>query len=52
MEKFKSPKEADKYYFPQKVVGPEVLSTVADSEVSVGEICAVPNLLPILASLI
>ena len=50
-KKFKSPKEAEKYYFPQKVEAREVLPTVVDSEVSVGEICAVPNLLPSMSNL-
>ena len=42
---FKSPKEAEEYYFPQKVAAPEVLATVVDSELSAGEICVTPGLL-------
>ena len=40
-----SPKEAEGYYFSQKVAAPEVLATVADSELSVGQVCAAPGLL-------
>ena len=44
-KRFKSPKEAEEYYFPQKVAAPEVLATVAESELSVSQICAAPGLL-------
>lgn len=49
-KKFKSPKEAEEYYFPQKVAVPELLATVTDSEMSVGEICVAPGLLSLMSN--
>jgi len=44
-KRLKSPKEAEEYYYPQKVAAPELMVPVADPDVAIGEICGAPGLI-------